>query len=168
MIRRSLLAMPALALALLAPAALAQEASPPADGPPMMEGVSVSFIGAAPISELPPNPAVMAAVRLTLEPGAGFPAEPTDPTASFLLVESGQVTIVAVDPVPIGRADEEEFGEVAAGEEVVLNPGDTAFARPFIAAGLRNDGDEPAVLLLINIVDADDIEGGGPEATPVP
>lgn len=166
--RRSLFAVPALALALLAPAALAQDATPPADGPPMMPGVSVEFVGAAPISELPADPAVMAVVRLTLEPGAGFPAEPTDPTASFLLVESGQVTVVAVEAVPIGRAGEDGFAEVAAGEEAVLNPGDTAFARPFIAAGLRNDGDEPAVLLLVNIVGADGMMDGEAGATPAP
>ena len=76
--------------------------------------------------------------------------------------------MVADDPVAVGQVGKEGFGEVAAADETVFRPGDAAFARPFLATGLRNDGDEPALLLLVNVVGAGGTMGGEAGATPAP
>jgi hypothetical protein len=53
---------------------------------------------------------------------------------------------------------------VATDTETTLGPGDALYVGPFQATEVRNDGDEPAVLLLVNILPS---EGGeAPPATP--
>jgi hypothetical protein len=142
--------------------AVAQESTPMA-GPELPPGVTAEFIGGAPLAELPANPGLVVLVRLTLEPGAILPPEPNDPTGAFVVIESGALTTRSTGPLRVSRASEEDFimEPVAADAETTLGPGDALYVGPFQATEVRNDGDEPAVFLLVNILPS---EGG--EALP--
>jgi hypothetical protein len=145
--------------------AVAQESTPIA-GPELPSGVTAEFIGGAPLAELPANPGLVVLVRLTLEPGAIVPPEPNDPTGAFVVIESGVLTARSTGPLTVSRASEEDFimEPVATDTETTLGPGDALYVGPFQATEVRNDGDEPAVLLLVNILPS---EGGeAPPATP--
>jgi hypothetical protein len=145
--------------------AVAQESTPMA-GPELPSGVTAEFIGGAPLAELPANPGLVVLVRLTLEPGAILPPEPNDPTGAFVVIESGVLTARSTGPLTVSRASEEDFimEPVATDTETTLGPGDALYVGPFQATEVRNDGDEPAALLLVNILPS---EGGeAPPATP--
>jgi quercetin dioxygenase-like cupin family protein len=143
--------------------AVAQESTPMA-GPELPPGVTAEFLGGAPLAELPTNPGLVVLVRLTLEPGAILPPEPNDPTGAFVVIESGALTTRATGPLTVSRASEEDFimEPVAAETETTLGPGDALYVGPFQDTEVRNDGDEPAVFLLVNILPSE----GGEEALP--
>jgi hypothetical protein len=143
--------------------AVAQESTPQA-GPELPSGVTAEFIGGAPLTELPANPELVVLVRLTLEPGAILPPEPNDPTGAFVVIESGALTTRSTGPLTVSRASEEDFimEPVATDTETTLGPGDALYVGPFQATEVRNDGDEPAVFLLVNILPSE----GGEEALP--
>ena len=73
------------------PVAFAQEATPGA-GEMEPEGVTFEPVAIASGPTLP-SPADMIAIRFSIEPGAGFPLEASDPTAGMLIVESGAFTV---------------------------------------------------------------------------
>lgn len=138
-------------LGLLAPRSLplatAQEGTPAAEDelPP---GVTSEFIAGASAAELPPTPAFMVLVRLTLEPGAVLPADPNDPSGAFVVVEAGTITVRLEDPAT----------------EATLGPGESFYGPPFVAGEVSNQGQEPAVLLLAIIGPEEDESA----ATPAP
>ena len=136
--------------------AVAQEGTPAA-GPELPQGVTAEFLGGAPLTELPANPGLAVLVRLTLEPGADFPPDPNDPTGGLVVIESGILTFRSAGPVTVSRASEEDFvmEPVAADTESTLGPGDAVYVGPFQQTEVRNDGDEPAVFLLVNILPSD-------------
>src|SRR5215210_5364087 len=145
--------------------AVAQESTPMA-GPELPSGVTAEFIGGAPLAELPANPGLVVLVRLTLEPGAILPPEPNDPAGAFVVIESGTLTTRSTGPLTVSRASEEDFimEPVATDTETTRGSGDALYVGPFQATEVRNDGDEPAVFLLVNILPS---EGGeAPPATP--
>jgi hypothetical protein len=132
--------------------AAAQEATPAAAaGDELAPGVTSEFITGAAVGELPPTPAFMVLVRLTMEPGAVLPADPNDPTGTLLLVESGTLAVRLGAPTAIAST---------------LGPGESIYGAPFSAGELRNDGREPAVLLLaiIGPEEADDAGVATPAA----
>ncbi len=143
--------------------ATAQEGTPIA-GPELPPGVTAEFIAGAPLAELPANPGMAVLVRLTLEPGAVLPPLPDDPTGGLVVVESGNLTIRSAGPITVSRAtgpDEEFLMEpVAPDTEATLGPGDALYVGPFQDTEVRNDGDEPGVFLLVNILPSE----GGEEA----
>ena len=147
--------------------AVAQEGSPVA-GPELPPGVTAEFIGGAPLAELPANPGLVVLVRLTLEPGAILPPEPNDPTGAFVVIESGALTARSTGPLTVSRASEADFimEPVATDTETTLGPGDAVYVGPLQATEVRNDGDEPAVFLLVNILPSDAGEEAPLTATP--
>jgi hypothetical protein len=146
---------------------VAQEGSPVA-GPELPPGVTAEFIGGAPLAELPANPGLVVLVRLTLEPGAILPPEPNDPTGAFVVIESGALTAQSTGPLTVSRASEADFimEPVASDTETTLHAGDAVYVGPFQATEVRNDGDEPAVFLLVNILPSDASEEAPLTATP--
>jgi quercetin dioxygenase-like cupin family protein len=126
------------------------------------------------------SPADMLVVRFSLEPGAGFPLEASDPTGGMVVVESGAFTVRVEEMAWVvnrGEAlraamteggDEADFAasmeEVAMGEEAVLGAGDVAWVPGSVSGEIRNDGQEPAEGIVFLV--------GPPEAmsaaTPVP
>ena len=151
--------------------AIAQEATPaPATGLP--EGVTPEFIAYGPAQVLPQAPADIAVFRLTLDPGSSLPSVEVDPIGSFIIVETGKVAITVENvDLTVGRLpatgfpSADDFETVPAGTEVTLMQGDSLYVPPLVAGELRNDGQEPAVLLVVNI---SPIPGGtgAPEASP--
>ncbi len=138
------------------PLAVAQDA--PAAASPTAEdelppGVTSEFIAAGSVADLPPTPAFMVLIRLTLEPGAVLPADANDPSGAFIVVEAGTPTIRLDGP---------------SATESTLGPGDSVYGPPFTAGEIRNDGQEPVVLLLAIIgpegVDADESGAATPAA----
>jgi hypothetical protein len=147
--------------------AVAQEGSPVA-GPELPPGVTAEFIGGAPLAELPANPGLVVLVRLTLEPGAVLPPEPNDPTGAFVVIESGALTARSTGPLTVSRASDADFimEPVATDTETTLSPGDALYVGPFQATEVRNDGEEPAVFLLVNILPSEGNEEASPTGTP--
>jgi hypothetical protein len=171
MLRRSLSLLVAvlLLMSVVVPIAAAQEATPEL-GPELPPGVNAEFLGGAPMAKLPANPGVAVLVRLTIEPGADLPADPNDPTAAFLVVESGALTLTSQGPMTVSRASETEFRfePVAEKTEVTLTRGDAVSVGPFQGTEARNDGDEPVVFLLVNILPAGMAGEATPAASPAP
>ncbi len=160
------------------PRVFAQEATPAA-GDSMEEGLTFEAIGFAAGVELT-SPADLIAARIGIEPGAGFPIEASDPTTGLLIVESGTFTVRVEAPWTVSRAGSfagamataEATGtytpiveEIASGEEVTLETGDSAFIPPSVNGEMRNDGDEPAVGLAFLVAPPEAMMG---EATPAP
>src|SRR5215216_3844264 len=139
------------------PVAIAQEATPSSD---MQEPEGVTFEPLAITSGLTlPSPADMIAARFTVEPGARFPLEASDPSGGMLIVESGTFTIrldtawavsrsgsfnaafaTAVATGTFTPSDE----QIASGDEVTLSAGDAAYIPGSVSGEIRNDGQEPA------------------------
>ncbi len=125
-------------LGLLAPLRLsfvaAQEGTPsPEDELP--PGITAEFIAGGAVSELPPTPASFFVLRLTLEPGAAFPAEPDDPSGAFIVVEAGTLTVRFED----------------SGTELTYGAGESFYGPPFAAAEVSNQSQDPVVVLLVVI-----------------
>jgi quercetin dioxygenase-like cupin family protein len=158
------------------PVAIAQEATPAADE---MAGVIYEPLGFAMGVELA-SPADMFVVRFSLEPGAGFPLEASDPTGGMAVVESGALTVRIEEmawTVNRGEAlraamaeggDDADFAaameEVAMGAEAVLEAGDVAWIPGSVSGEIRNNGQESAEVIVFLV--------GPPEAmsaaTPAP
>ena len=158
--------------------AVAQEGTPPADEFELPEGVSFEALAFGLAEAVPPGPTGLALFRARLEPGARIDLDP-DPSYFMVYVEAGALTFRVDTPVRVTRAaagtpaatgqgPEATPEEVAAGTEVTLRAGDAALfpPNPGGAAGeVRNDGQEPAVAL---VVSAGPAEGAGAAGTPAP
>jgi quercetin dioxygenase-like cupin family protein len=144
------------------PPAVAQEASPAA-GTFTEDGITFEPIAFATALALPAT-GELSITRITFEPGAGFPIEEGDPSYALGYVESGELTILQNMPVTVTRAGavgeavvaSEESGafapateEIAADQEVTLGSGDAALFPPNASGEIRNDGDEPASVLVV-------------------
>ena len=159
------------------PVAIAQEASPAADG---MELEGVTFEPLAITSGLTiPSPADMIALRFSMEPGAVLPIEASDPSSGMLIVESGTLTVrvdadwavsrsgalnaaigTAVATGTFTPSDE----RTASGEEVTMSAGDAAYIPGSVSGEIRNDGQEPAMGLVVLVGPSETMSG----ATPTP
>jgi quercetin dioxygenase-like cupin family protein len=152
-----------LAAGRVAPGAAAQEATPPAGAEEVPAGVTFEPLGFGTADELPAAPADFVLVRLTVEPGAGFPIEADDPSVALAYVEAGALTVTVDAPIRVTRAatiaafatpGAAEAGavpgpeEVAAGAEFTLAAGDSAFFPANVPGEVRNDGQERAVALV--------------------
>lgn len=117
----------------------------------------------------------MGLVRLTYDPGGTLNAH-THPGASILYVESGTLTYTLIEgTATLTRASTGPAtpGAAVAAEpvspgDVELQPGDSLFEDADVIHTARNDGDEPAVVLIANLLTA-----GAPvttflEGTPIP
>lgn len=160
------------------PAALAQEASPAAEGMMEPEGVTFEPLGIASGVALP-TPADLIAVRVTIEPGAVLPSDASDPTGGMLIVESGTLTIRLDASWAIARsgsltaaiATAEATGtftpsdeQIASDVEGTMGTGDVAYLPGSVGGEIRNDGTEPAVALVVLVGPTEAMTG----ATPTP
>jgi quercetin dioxygenase-like cupin family protein len=158
----------------------AQEATPEA-GMMAPEGVTFTPLGVAPGITLP-SPVDLTVARATFAPGAGFPLDASDPEGALVIMESGALTIRVEEvdwTISRGGALQQAMGTpnaepdlsgileaVAMGAEATLQAGDVAYVPGSITGEVRNDGQEPATVLLV-LTDA----GGtmmGQAATPTP
>jgi quercetin dioxygenase-like cupin family protein len=144
------------------PVAVAQEASPAAGV--FTEG-GITFEPLAFATALAhPTTGELTVSRISLEPGSVLPIEEGDPSYALGFVESGELTVVQNGPMTITRAGalgaavvaSEEGGafapateEIAAGQEVKLGAGDAGLFPPNASGEIRNDGDEPTVVLVV-------------------
>jgi quercetin dioxygenase-like cupin family protein len=156
---------------------VAQESTPAVEGmPPGIGFEDLAFVTGIDV----PSPADLSVSRITLEPGAGFPLEESDPTGGMLVVESGTFTVTASAEMSVSRgaaldsamatamaggAYAPELETVAVGEEATLEAGDAAWVPGGISGEIRNDGSETAVGLAFLISPKGAMMG---EATPAP
>jgi hypothetical protein len=159
------------------PVAIAQEVTPAAEG---MEPEGVVFEPIAIASGLTlPSPTDMIAVRFHIDPGAALPLEASDPTGGMLIVESGTFSLRLETAWAISRsgslsaafATAEASGtytpsdeQIASGEEVTMGAGDAAYIPGSVNGEIRNDGQEPAVGLVVLVGPTQSMTG----ATPTP
>jgi quercetin dioxygenase-like cupin family protein len=141
--------------------ALAQEATPAADMAP--EGASFEPLGFAQGVTLP-SPADLLVARFRLDAGASFPLDPSDPTNTLVVVESGALTVrvdeiawtvtrgAALSEVMAAPEGEGDFAsvmeEVAMGAEATIAAGDVAYIPGSVNGEVRNEGQEVAEALL--------------------
>jgi quercetin dioxygenase-like cupin family protein len=158
------------------PVVIAQEATPPAEE---LAGETFEPLGFA-VGVPLPSPADMIVSRFSLEPGAGFPLEASDPTGGMVVVESGAFTVrieemawtvnrgEALRAAMAGAGEEADFSaameEVAMGEEAVLEAGDVAWVPGGVSGEIRNDGQGPAEGIVFLVGPG----GSMSEATPAP
>ena len=142
----------------------------PADAVPAEPsvGVAIQELASGVATALPAAPATLILMRVTVAPGAAFPAH-AHPGPMLSAIESGSgVTTVSEGEGQITRAagsatasDESMVDPLGAGGEAVLAPGDAAFTQLGTAVGFRNPGDVPAVFLsaVIHPLEPDHDEG---------
>ena len=162
------------------PVAVAQEATPAA-GTFTEGGITFEPLAFATALALP-STGELSVSRISFEPGTGFPIEEGDPSYALGIVESGELTIVQDGPLVVTRAgalgaaigESEEGGtfapeteEIAAGQEVTVSAGDAVLFPPNASGEIRNDGDEPTVVLVV-FVGPPAIEGTPVAGTPTP
>lgn len=142
----------------------AQDASPPAGGPPPGEfeiapGVIADETVFAEGREDP------TAYRLTFDAGVSYTIMES-PALEIAYLESGTLTMTLSAPVMIGEigAPDMEGIAVEADTEFMLETGQYIVLPPLTTGELRNDGDEPASVSVANLIP----EGTMPsmEATP--
>jgi hypothetical protein len=160
------------------PGVVAQDPTPDTNGM-MEEGVAFVPVGFAEGATLT-SPADLIVVRVTIDPGAVSSFAEDDPTGGLLIVESGAFTVGVEQDWTVSRGtavqqmiesaggDVPNFMEaIAAGEETTMTVGDTAFIPGSVAGEIRNDGQEPAIGLLVLAVPEGTLAGmGAPAATP--
>jgi quercetin dioxygenase-like cupin family protein len=175
----ALVAMLGVALIGRGPGIAAQDATPAGGMEGMPAGVTFSPIAFGQAQQLMlPDAADLALFRLTIDPGAKFTDEGNDPSTGLLYVESGTVTFTLKDTVQVLRAQNmaamigapgatpmaegtSPFEEVAANTEFQLQAGDSVLIPANVGGEARNDGDQPASMLVANVGPPE-----GPEATP--
>ena len=141
----------------------AQDASPPAGGPPpgvfeIAPGVTAD---AAVFAEGRQDPSLY---RLTFAPSVTYTIAQS-PALELAYVESGALAMTLSVPVTIGQVGSPEAaGEsVEANTEFKLEAGQYIVLPPGTTGEVRNDGDEPGVVSIANILPA---PVGTPAATP--
>ena len=162
-------------------AVFAQEATPSAEEF-MPEGITFEPLALGTNLTLPTN-GELAMIRISFEPGVGFPAEEGDPTYALVVIESGELTVRQDGPFTVMRAgalatamSEEMAGgtfapateEITDGQEVTLSAGDTALFPPDVRGSeIRNNGQERAVVL-VAFVGPSMAQGTPAAGTPTP
>lgn len=156
----------------------ALEGTPTTDASAPPEGVSFTALGFGTADQLPATPADFVVARFTLDPGASFPIEASDPSVTLATVESGVFTFKIEAAITVTRAatiaafadpnaDQSSIAppeEMTAGTAFTMEAGDSAYFPGNIAGEVRNDGQEPAVALLAIL----EPSGGGEAGTPTP
>ncbi len=156
------------------PGALAQDGTPPAEEEfELPEGVSFEALGYGTAEELPATPADVLLFRVGFEPGAGLEDDPGARLA-LVYVEEGVLTVTMEGPMTVLRAAAEgtpfpmETETFAAGEEFTMAEGDSAIFPAGVAGEVRNEGDEPATVLVADIGPLEGEAAGTPEAGGTP
>ena len=152
------------AWALLGGASLtyAQEATPPPQGFEIAPGVTAEALAFVPGQEAP------SLYQLTFAPGAIYAFEPS-PEISLVYVVAGAVNITLDAPVTVTRATNPGRGRraaVGAGTAFPFDLGDYTVLPAMVDGEVRNDGSEPATLLVSAIVPPASTDLATPAATP--
>ena len=141
----------------------AQEATPPAGGPPsggfeIAPGVMAEALAFVEGRE---DPSVY---RLTFDAGVTYMIQQS-PALEVAYVESGALSLTLDVPVTVGQVGASDMGgeAVSAGTEFIIEAGNYLVLPPGTAGEVRNDGEEPASVSVANIVPA---PTASPEATP--
>ncbi len=140
---------------------VAQEGTPPAEEFAPPEGVTFEGLAFGLAEALPPGPTGLGLFRFRQEPGARIDLE-ADPSYFLVSIETGAITFRVNEPVRVTRAVTGTPGaqtlgpdapseEVSAGTDVTLEQGDAALFPPGAGGEARNDGQEPAVGLVVSV-----------------
>ncbi|HQY29830.1 MAG TPA: cupin domain-containing protein, partial [Thermomicrobiales bacterium] len=111
---------------------------------------------------LPPAPAFLRLVRITLDPGATSIAH-THPGPEFGRIESGVIAVTVTGPASIKQRSAKEkdpFEAVKSGSTTNLDKGDQIYYPAGTRISFTNKGEDPAEVLAIVILPA---ESGHPE-----
>lgn len=138
--------------------------------PPGSTGVTPQPLGSGKPSVAPGY--AMGLVRLTYAPGGTLNSH-THPGASILYIESGTLSYTVVSgTATVTRAQADAatpaVTEPLANGEAVLNAGDSLFEDADVVHTIRNDGSEPAVVLIANLLTAGEPVTTFLEGTPAP
>jgi quercetin dioxygenase-like cupin family protein len=142
----------------MSPGTQAQDATPPSEqqaGAP--EGVTFSTLASGTIEILSPGTANHVLGRVRFAPGATLPFDPTDPSVDLVFVSSGTLTFHVEAPMAVARAPRAgapaptKPEEIAANTEFTLRDGDSALFPPNASREVRNDGDEDAMVWVVNV-----------------
>lgn len=156
---------------------VAQDAATPAGTTAEPEGVTFAPIAFGQAQDLMLPNADFVMFRLTIDPGATFTDDGSDPSTSLVYVETGTVTFKLAGDVEVLRGQSmaammgtpvaspmaegaPPFEQVAANTEFQLAVGDSVLIGPNVAGTARNDGDQPVSLLAASV--------GPPEAEATP
>ncbi|CAA9541068.1 MAG: hypothetical protein AVDCRST_MAG33-18 [uncultured Thermomicrobiales bacterium] len=147
-----------LVLSLLLPTVSAQDGGPPPGGFEIAPGVTAEALAFVEGRDEP------SLYRLTFAPDTTYAIEPV-PSISLGVLESGSLSFTLDVPVTVTRAGAvDDPGEaIAADEEFTLEAGDYTVLPPMAGGEIRNDGTEPAAVIVADIVPA---AAGTPAATP--
>lgn len=137
---------------LMAPATVAQEATPaatpeasPVATPTVEEDpATITALFAYDLAEFPSAPVSVRLLRITLQPGASSPMH-THPGPEFDLVESGTLTVDSDGDADVVRAGEAPGTGPLTGESLL--PGDLVVFPSGTGMNLVNNGEEDLVLL---------------------
>ncbi len=131
--------------------ARAQEATPA--GSALPEGVEFVPLAFGPGGGLPPAPALVALLRLTYEPGAGF-AAPILPGPWLGLVETGTLIARPHGLVMYGRGAEIGHGlsQGRTGDVLTLGTGDYIGTLPGTAIAYTNESEVPTTSLVLRVL----------------
>jgi quercetin dioxygenase-like cupin family protein len=143
----------------LYPAARAQDATPASEGTAANSN-SGTFraLASGSMDLLAPGTTELGFGRVTLDPGASVPFDPTDPSAILVYIASGAATFRVDAEMTVARAGgagtpmPTEPEAVAPDTEFILREGDSALFPPAIAGEARNDGTEEAVAWVVTVV----------------
>jgi len=148
--------------------AAAQEATPPAEqaaGTP--EPATFRGLAAGLIEVLAPSTANVVLGRISLQPGASIPFDPTDPSALLVYIATGELTFRVDVPMAVARGGDTGTPtppeDIAADTEFTLRDGDSALFPGTMTGEVRNAGTEEATALVVDIIHV--IEAA---ATPTP
>jgi quercetin dioxygenase-like cupin family protein len=140
--------------------------------PPGRVGVEVELLGAG-LPAAAPGQAI-GLTRLTYEAGGSLNAH-THPGASVLFVESGALTYTLIEgTATVSRASSQPATPGASMAEplttgtIVLNAGDSLFEDADVIHTATNQGADPAVVLIANLLAADEPVTTFLEGTPTP
>ncbi len=122
----------------------AQESTPAAEtiGVEIAPGVTFDLL---PSSEDPPS-----LYRLRFAPGASL-AFVDDPAISLVYVESGALSLALRAAVSDARPDAASGEDEAADSALELSQGDYFVLPPLVAGEIRNEGQEPAAIVIAAI-----------------
>ena len=123
-------------------------ATPTANGP----NVAVDLLGRNVVTALPARPALIGAATVTLPPGATYPTRAdVDPSASFLVVESGTLEVEAIGTVTLSRRAAPIGQPLPTGVPTAMVAADSLFVGPGQRFALRNRSAAPASVLTVQI-----------------
>ncbi len=146
---------------------LAQDAAPDTEATAPGDGVRFTPVGGADGVTVP-NPAMLLAVRVQIEPGAAAPLVAGNAASGLFMVEAGAFTAQIDAPWSLTRSASAggQLEALAAGDVVELKAGDVAYVPPDVSGELRNDGDLPAIGVMFLVAPAT-VDAAG-AATPEP